>query len=517
MALVGAWLAHGARTSVEVALRERLEASVTSLGQTIGYRWIEQRSVLYELASDSRVREAAAHGVPVVISSDDPMWRPLDAVLVGATVHGRDGSPAAHVVLRGAEDRHDPLAATVPVSLPIHEDLLGERIGTLDLDVRVSELLPPGFWLAGIGGGMVALFDADDEPLLPSPLDLDLLRSPQFSWNGEQWIAAQQRLYEPPLRIAAAVSLGPVAGPLAGATQRGLAALILVSVLALVAATVVSTRLTRSLEALASVSETVSRGQLDTSLEEKGSVEVRRVSRAFNGMTRSLRELLRALARQRSAAAVGEFATSLAHEVRNPLTAVRLDLEDVRDQLADPSTTALLDHALAQVDRLDATVRGTLRLAASGALDLEPIDLNAPVRAALHAAQPAAVERGVTIQDALRDDPIPVRGNAAAIEQLVLNLLLNGVEAVGDGGHVSVSTEGADGTAVVAVMDDGPGISPVDLARVEEPFFTTKPEGTGLGLALVRRIADAHGGELRLESGSAGTRATFELPVTAGK
>jgi signal transduction histidine kinase len=204
-------------------------------------------------------------------------------------------------------------------------------------------------------------------------------------------------------------------------------------------------------------------------------------------MTRSLRELLRALARQRSAAAVGEFATSLAHEVRNPLTAVRLDLEDVRDQLADPSTTALLDHALAQVDRLDATVRGTLRLAASGALDLEPIDLNAPVRAALHAAQPAAVERGVTIQDALRDDPIPVRGNAAAIEQLVLNLLLNGVEAVGDGGHVSVSTEGADGTAVVAVMDDGPGISPVDLARVEEPFFTTKPEGTGLGLALVRR------------------------------
>ena len=231
-------------------------------------------------------------------------------------------------------------------------------------------------------------------------------------------------------------------------------------------------------------------------------------------MLEHVRVLLRTVAQQRSAAAVGEFAASLAHEIRNPLTAIRLDIEDARDRLADPSTAGLLDHALAQIDRLDSTVRGTLRIAASGTIDLAPMDLSDPTRAAIRAAQPRSQEAAASIESALCSSPTPVRGNAAAIEQLVLNLILNAIDAAGDGGHVRVTVESSNGRAWVAVDDDGPGISETDHARVEEPFFTTKPGGTGLGLSVARRIADAHGGELRLEAlASGGTRACFVLAL----
>jgi two-component system sensor histidine kinase AtoS len=293
-----------------------------------------------------------------------------------------------------------------------------------------------------------------------------------------------------------------------------LIALVVVSLLALLAATVVSARLTRSLEELASAAAAVSLGRLDAGASEVGSVEVRKVSRAFNAMIEHVRVLLRTVAQQRAAAAVGEFAASLAHEIRNPLTAVRLDIEDARDRLADPSTAGLLDHALAEIDRLDSTVRGTLRIAASGTIDLAPMDLSDPVRAAIRAAQPRSQEVGASIERALDARPTRVRGNAAAIEQLVLNLVLNAIDAAGDGGHVRVSVESSDGRAWVAVDDDGPGISETDLARVEDPFFTTKPGGTGLGLSVARRIADAHGGELRLKAlASGGTRASFLLAL----
>lgn len=513
LALVGVWLAHTARGSAEAAVRTRLETSVASVAQTIAYRWIDQRSALHALAADERVRRAARDGGSVVIPPGDPAWRPLEGLVESATIRDSGAGLSQEVTVPVDREPSDPLAATLPVSIPVHDALLGGRIGTLDVRLRLARLLPSGFWSVGIGGGMVALFDADDEPLLPSPLDLDLLQAPRFGWNGEQWIAVQQRLYEPPLRIAAAAPLGPVSGPLAGAARRGLVALIGVSVLALLAITVVSARLTRSLEALASVSDAVSRGELDASIPETGSVEVHRVSRAFNAMTRSLRDLLRIVARQRSAAAVGEFAGSLAHEIRNPLTAVRLDLEDARDQLTDPAATALLERALVQIDRLDSTVRGTLRLAASGTIELALIDLNEPVRAALHAAQPSVREHGVSMEHTLGTDAMLVQGNAAAIEQLVLNLVLNGIEAAGAGGNVRVSVGLANGSARVDVEDNGPGLPADDLARAEEPFFTTKSGGTGLGLAVARRIADAHGGELHLDSDVTGTRATFRLPA----
>src|SRR5207249_1088607 len=122
------------------------------------------------------------------------------------------------------------------------------------------------------------------------------------------------------------------------------------------------------------------------------------LARAFNAMTESLRRTLDRLSQREALAAVGEFAAYLAHEVRNPLTAMRLDLERARERLADTAAAdVLLGRALDQIDRLDSAVSGSLRIARSGRLALAPLDLREPLAAAIHAAQPAFTARGAEL------------------------------------------------------------------------------------------------------------------------
>jgi signal transduction histidine kinase len=265
-------------------------------------------------------------------------------------------------------------------------------------------------------------------------------------------------------------------------------------------ATLLTRWMAAPLEALAKTAESVARGDLEQRVGEAGPDEIRRVGRAFDAMTESLRETLRKLSQQEAAAAVGEFAATLAHEVRNPLTAVRLDLERARERSEDPTAAQLVGRALAEIDRLDSTVSGSLKIARSGNFSLEPTDLRETLEAATHAALPAFQANGATLEE-LGDLPeIWIRGDTGALEHLFLNLLRNAAEALEEGGRAWIEVEQTRSQAQVSVVDDGPGIRPDQLETVFEPFYSTKEEGTGLGLPISQRIARAHGGELTLES-----------------
>jgi signal transduction histidine kinase len=234
-------------------------------------------------------------------------------------------------------------------------------------------------------------------------------------------------------------------------------------------------------------------------------------------MTSNLRRLIRRVSQQEAAAAVGEFTASLAHEVRNPLTSVRLDLERAKERLgAGASIGELLDRALAQVERLDATVSGALRLARSGSLELTNLDLREPVSAALGTASRVFAKRSLQpVMWHAPDDALLVRGNAAALDQMLLNLLLNAADAIADGGCVTVATSTDNGTIRLMVSDTGRGMNPEELERALEPFFTTHPHGTGLGLTVVQRIAQAHGADMAIESEKGvGTMVTVSFPRT---
>ena len=266
---------------------------------------------------------------------------------------------------------------------------------------------------------------------------------------------------------------------------------------------------------LAAAADAVSAGDLDRKVEETGGHETRHVAHAFNTMVRSLRETLMRLTQKESHAAVAELATSLAHEVRNPLTSVRLFLQKAKAKSADPNCSELIATALSTLDGLNRTVSGALSVAQSGLVNAQTIDLRDPLAAAMRTAEPEFQACGARLEPLAAATPVHVQGDAVALERLFLNLLRNAAQALGAQGRASVGLKVAGGVAIVSIVDSGPGIPKDDLERVFEPFYSTRAEGTGLGLAIARQIVTAHGGEVSIASQEGrGTEVRVKLPLT---
>jgi signal transduction histidine kinase len=278
-------------------------------------------------------------------------------------------------------------------------------------------------------------------------------------------------------------------------------------------------RLSDSVEVLASATHAVAAGDLDRRVSQEGDDEVGHVGRAFNAMTESLRTTVRQLSQREALVAVGEFASSLAHEVRNPLTSIRIDLQRVEEKLPDDSPLRLqLGRALREVQRLDKTVSGALRIARSGSVALEPLDLRVPLKRAIEVATPMFEQSGGALNRVeLGTIPLRVRGDEAALEQLFLNILLNSAQALGPQGQAGVTVSTENGSAKIDIWDSGQGILPERLEKVFDPFFSTKRDGTGLGLAVARQIVTAHAGSIEIDSAvDSGTTVTIKFSLSQG-
>jgi C4-dicarboxylate-specific signal transduction histidine kinase len=221
---------------------------------------------------------------------------------------------------------------------------------------------------------------------------------------------------------------------------------------------------------------------------------------------------------------MGEMASSLAHEINQPLTAIvgytRSCLRRLRsadwsaDELVDP-----LEKAAAEAKRGGEIIRRLRKLVRKRESERLLFDVNEAAREVLAMIEPEARAKGATLQSNLTKDPLLVMADRVQVGQVILNLVRNGLEAMNDQDQherqLTFETAAGDaGTIEVAVADCGPGGSIRDLDRLFEPFYSTKPEGLGLGLAISRTIIETHGGRLTAQPNSCGGL-TFRFTLPA--
>jgi two-component system sensor histidine kinase HydH len=230
-----------------------------------------------------------------------------------------------------------------------------------------------------------------------------------------------------------------------------------------------------------------------------------------------VRTLRNEIARNQRLATVGRLAAGVAHEIRNPLSSIKgfatYFRERYRDNDQDAQTASIL---IQEVDRLNRVVGQLLEFSRPVSIVPRPVRLDRMIADIVKLVEGPAQARGVAVAVDIRAGQPEVRLDADRLNQVLLNLLLNGIEAMDRGGVLTVRVDGgADSQRLeIRVSDTGCGIRPEDLAYVFEPYFTTKPSGTGLGLAIAHNIVEAMGAEITVQSVlGAGTTFTLKVPV----
>jgi signal transduction histidine kinase len=240
-----------------------------------------------------------------------------------------------------------------------------------------------------------------------------------------------------------------------------------------------------------------------------------------------LKELERMALFQQKMASLGHLAAGIAHEIRNPLSGINIHLsalEKVHEESEglDPdvreTTRTILEMTQAASNKIEGVIRRVMDFARQAPRRMEPLSLNACVREALELVGTTLQRAGIRIEVSLREDLPPCRGDVRLLEQVLVNLLTNAVQAIeGREGEkrIEVASSREGDHVVITVADSGPGVPEEIRERIFDPFFTTKRGGTGIGLAISYRIVNHHGGSIRVETSRFGG-ALFTVGIPAG-
>ena len=275
--------------------------------------------------------------------------------------------------------------------------------------------------------------------------------------------------------------------------------------------------LTNPIKVLVDSTERVATGDLDEQCELKTHDEIGDLAAAFNQMTRDLKQSRDQLIQAERLATAGKMSASFAHEIRNPLSSMRMLTQMMmqKPEMSAEKHQQSLRYILEEIERIDTIVKGLMDFARPIALNLsqQPI---APVLEAVLALMEANLAHH-QIQLVLDVSPVTpeVQFDSDKLKQAFMNIVLNAMEAMPQGGALKVSTGIEDRSVCIKVKDTGIGIPEEDLAHIFEPFFTRKTKGTGLGLANVKRIFEEHRGRVEIESTlGEGTTVLMQLPTT---
>jgi two-component system sensor histidine kinase PilS (NtrC family) len=209
-------------------------------------------------------------------------------------------------------------------------------------------------------------------------------------------------------------------------------------------------------------------------------------------------------------AAIGELSANIAHEIRNPLASLRGSIEMLReDKLPERHKEKLMGIALNEMERLNNIISDFLTYSSPRPLEIKPIDIHSILDSTLDLLRNVEHKSGISIKKDF-EGKFLINADPERMRQVFWNLGTNAIDAMDDGGELTVSTKNSSSNVTISFSDTGPGISQSDIDKIFYPFFTTKEHGTGLGLSIAYRIIEEHNGRLIVTS-KPGIKTTFEI------
>jgi len=508
----GAALRAGDRQApVITALHEHLDRKLTELGAL---------SELFVVDTAGQVIAATRHARIGASWAESDLFR-----------RARDG-------LFFAEDwdvQEGRLGPVYLLATPIRDDR-GRWVGLLAATVGFDRLpaflrIPPH-----LGGDIHAyILDARGRPLFVShphgPLDYaDPLTSPlaqqppgamarYVNYEGIEVLGTTVAIPGIAWRYLSEVSVASAFGQLRGlallaAGLEAAFALALVGIVWVVARSIVA-----PLRRLVGAAERIREGDLGVEVQIDGPDELGDLNRTFNQMSRQLRTSTariqelhdQEMRRAAQLASVGELASGIAHEVKNPLVGMASGMNLLATRLGDdPEVRDILRQIRAQHARIEGAIRDLLSYARPKEPHLVSVDPEQLVQRVIPLVRPQADAAGVRLEHQPSGAVPRIRMDTGLMTQALVNLTLNGIQAMRTGGVLTLATRHVDHTVRISVSDTGEGIPADRQETIFRPFFTTKHQGTGLGLAITRGIVERHGGRLEVES-MPGAGSTFTL------
>lgn len=285
----------------------------------------------------------------------------------------------------------------------------------------------------------------------------------------------------------------------------------------------ISSQLTFPLEAVSEALKRISEGNLNTTLPVRSKDEIGTLTSAYNVMAKRLKKVQKELAETEREAAWKEMAQQVAHEIKNPLTPMKLNLQHLERQMKGteidlesikPKVSKIASNMIKQIDSLNNIASDFSKFAKPMEYELKPIDLN---RLITSVAEMYDTNEGFKLIKDLSKEHLPILGAAEELRRVFVNLIKNAKEALQENGQITIhSFSDADQvSAFVTIIDNGEGIKVEDQERIFVPNFSTKSSGTGLGLAITKKIIEEHNGEISFISTSGqGSSFTIRIPLS---
>lgn len=284
---------------------------------------------------------------------------------------------------------------------------------------------------------------------------------------------------------------------------------------------ILAKRYTKPIEDMAKAAQSVASGNLDTELRTDRTDEIGELTASFNHMVERLKEdrvLRERLRKAEHLSSIGQFSSSIAHEIKNPLNFISLSIDLIRDkykpetEAEQKSFTTLISNIKKEIMRVSSFAESFLEYSKPLELKLTDTDILALIDDLVSLVTARAEQDKINLNLVL--DPLPhVKADPEFIKTCLYNLVLNAFQAMPDGGELTIATGRNEDKYFISVSDTGGGISHENLSRIFEPFFSTKLKGLGLGLALTKNIVEEHGGKIQIHSDEGkGTTITMHMP-----